>query len=270
MQEPGNTCRITLYSRDDKVEFYADLVPSPGVASFDINDIMVEYRRLRNQRQQVNLTLAGQMRRFLFVAPVLQTPEEWCMSDVQWLEYFNNNLPLMKERYRRVMDAGWSTDEAIINAALADWNNRLIDLHSAARLKQKSVINLEYTLKLSSFGVYNCDQIFRLSAGAEQIYVDAEYRLPNGQSVYPSSASVVDKNTRMFFTLSDPGQLLYAPGRQLDIILKDKRGRCYLLSRDQYKAIKPPAGKEETQRLVVQDVTDETQSPDAWADLLEI
>lgn len=276
LEEEGNTCRIILYSNNDKVEFYADLVPSPGVSTFRFDKTMAEYRRVRSERQEANLKLAAQMRNFLLTAPLFMKEEEWCMSPIGWLDYFNQNKPMMLERYRQVAATGFTTNSEVTNSIYIEWNKQIFALYSdkfdksTRGVRQKSVRSLQYTLRLSRFGTYNCDQIYRLSIGGEPLYVEVRYRTADGQSVYPANASVLDADNRMFFTLPDPERLLYTVGRKLDVILTGHNGRCYRLSREKYAELQILARSQNAGTLIVEDVTDQTQNPEAWAKLLAI
>lgn len=276
LEEQGNTCRIILYSRNDKLEFYADLVPSPGVASFSFEKVMAEYRRVRMERQDANLKLAAQMRNFMLAAPLFMTDDEWCMSAVGWIDYFNQNKPMMLERYRKVAATGFTTDPEVTKSMYIEWNKQLVALYSdnfdksTRGIRQKSVRSLMYSLRLTRFGTYNCDQIYRLSVGGEPVYVDARYKTPDGQAVYPASASVIDPQNRLFFTLPNPEQLLWAEGRKLDVILTGQNGRCYRLSRDNYPEVQKLIRSQNAGTIVVEDVTDQTQTSEAWTRLLSI
>lgn len=276
LQEEGNTCRITLYSRNDKLEFYADLVPSPGVASFNFEKVMAEYRSIRSERQEANLKLAAQMRNFLLTARLFMTEDEWCMSDVGWIDYFNQNKPTMLERYRKVAATGFTTDPKVTKEMYIQWNQQVAALYSedfdksTRGIRQKSVRSLMYSLRLTRFGTYNCDQIYRLSVGGEPVYVDVRYKTADGQAVYPANASILDPQNRLFFTMSNPEQVLWSAGRKLDVILTGTNGRCYRLSRERYPEIEKLARGNNQPTIVVDDVTDQTQTPEAWTKLLAI
>ncbi len=276
LRDQGNTCRITLYSRDDKAEFYADLVASIGAPSFDFEKIMTEYSRLRKQRQRNAAELAANLRSFLFIAPVFQTQEEWCMTPPDWLEHFEKNHPTMQRRYQDLIESGHTTNDSLAKAVLKNWNNRLRDLYAirfekeTAGMTRKSVKSLAYTLRLNTFGLYNCDQIFTLNKGEQLNYAYAEYQTPEGKTLFPASVSILDRNARLFFTLPEPQRLLYLPGRQFDIIVTGYDGRCYRLAAEKYAESKMITRSGVTNRVVVQDVTDQTQSPKDWVKLLEI
>lgn len=271
-REQGAACRITLYTRDKKVEFYADLVPTTEAKSFNFDKVLAEYGRLRQQRQRDFTTLSTRLRGFLFIAPVFQTPAEWCMTPPDWLEYFEKNRPLMQKRYRDLIESGFTTNDSIATATCQAWNDRLRKLYfdrfdkTASQEARKNGRSLQYALRLTNFGLYNCDQIFRL--GRDPVYVYTDYRTPDGLAVTPASVSVLDRATRLYFTLSDADRLIHLPGRRFDIIVTGRNGRSYYLPAEEYANAK--LRPLETNRIVVQDVTDKTAGPREWADLLNI
>lgn len=272
LQEQGAACRITLYTRDKKVEFIADLVPTTEAKSFNSDKVLAEYNRLRQQRQREFVALNTRLRRFLFIAPVFQTPAEWCMTPPDWLDYFDKNRPLMQKRYLDLIESGFTTNDSLASAVCQAWNERLRGLYydrfnsPAYKAQKKSAASLNYALRLNNFGLYNCDQIFLL--GRDASYVYAEYQTPDGKSLYPASVSMLDRTTRLYFTLASADQLVNMPGRRFDVIVTAQNGRSYYLPAENY--VNTKLIPRETNRIVVQDVTEKTRGPREWAALLNI
>ncbi len=272
--EKGNTCLVSLYDGEQGlVQIYADLTGSAGNKSFNANKVMSEYHRLRNERQQNFEKLVTRLRRFLAMADMFQTEQEWCMADETWLDYFEANHPLMRKRYDALVKAGLAANDSLALAAWDAWRKRLRDLHldryERGENKVRAAKNpLQYALRLTSFGLYNCDQIFRLSEDDPLDYIYAGYETKEGQRIIPSSVSVMERKARLFFTLQTPDKMLRLPGRRLDIVVTDREGRSYLLPADRYAALS--LKNRNSNIFTVEDVTDKTRTPRDWAELLDM
>jgi len=273
-QQQGNRCYISFFGKQGLLQFYATLVGSTGNDDFDADRVMKEYRRLQEIRRNGFENQINTWRRFLAVSPAFQTAEEWCMEPTQWFDYFEANLPLMRKRYTALLEKGLANDDALAAEAWKEWRSRLLDLKFAAfdsrrtpsRGGERRMSGLEYTLRISNFGLHNCDQIFQISNSPQ--YLLAAYQTPEGQRVVPASVSVMDRQTRLFFTLPRLTHLLYVPGRELDIVLTDAQGRCFHLQGNDYARL-DLAGKDR-HTFWVSDVTQQTQTPKDWARLLAI
>ena len=195
------------------------------------------------------------------------------MAPSDWLNYFEENHPLMSRRYAALVDAGLTTNDSIASAVWKTWRARLRSLYFDKLERntantQNAKQNLVYALRLTEFGIYNCDQIFRLGRDKEPDYVFAGYKTLEGSRIIPVSVSVMERSTRLFFTLPSADKMLRVPGRRLDIIVTDRNGRNYHF----------PAEKYATQNLTdqrscvftVEDISDKTQTPRDWAELLEM
>lgn len=272
-QENGAYCQITLYSEQGWMQFFANLTGSTDNKNFDADKVMAEYRRLRTERQNNIESLVAQMRKFLFVAPAFQTEEEWCMAPSDWLNYFEENHPLMSRRYAALVDAGLTTNDSIASAVWKTWRARLRNLYFDKLERntantQNAKQNLVYALRLTEFGIYNCDQIFRLGKDKEPDYVFAGYKTPEGFRIIPASVSVMERSTRLFFTLPSADKMLRVPGRRLDIIVTDRNGRNYHLPAEKYAM--QNLTDQRSCVFTVEDISDKTQTPRDWAELLEM
>ncbi len=276
-QELNNEVFISLYSdREGLLQFYATLSASFSNKNFKVEAVMAEYQRLRTERLQNFERMVNQLHRFLFVAPMFQTEQEWCMSTVEWLEYFEQQRPLMRKRYEALVAAGLGHGEAATQDAWSKWKARVRELYfnkAEAVLQAGNMVRgkseaMQYALRVSQFGTYNCDQIFRLGTSRAPEYVYATYESERGERVYASTVSVLEKNTRLFFTLPRADQLIRAPGRALDVIVTDRQGRQFHLQGSDYARIDLEGLK--TNHFVVKDITDKTRSPRDWAAYLDL
>ena len=273
-QETGALCHFWLYGEQGLLEFTAKLTPSTGNENFDADKIMSEYKRLRDEREHNFDKLVSDLHRFITIAPAFQTPEELCMTAPEWLNWFEENRPMMQKRYAALIKAGLADNNTLAGAAWDKWRSRLRNQllerrQRTAQTVQTAQKGLEYALKLTRFGIYNCDQIFRL--GRQSDYIYAAFNTPKGDRVYAASISVLERNSRMFFTLPYKDKLLYAPDSRLDIVLTDFNGRNYHLPAEQYAGLDfaGMAGGG-IRPVIVEDVTDKTGSPRDWAELLNM
>ncbi|MFN0013631.1 MAG: hypothetical protein ACKVU2_03705 [Saprospiraceae bacterium] len=272
VQESGGRCLISLYSEKHGLyQVYADLSASIGNKSFDRAKVLDEYRRLRTKRLDDLEASVENLRKFLFVAIAFQSEKEWCMHQLEWLEYFQANHPLMAERYGALVKAGVANDDALARQAWPDWQARMREVlfngdYTAATTASEKKEHLAYALRLTNFGTYNCDQIFRLGQQGDYIY--AAYQTPDGGRVYPKSVSVLERNTRLFFTMPENNKLVVVPGRNLDVVIADRDGRQYHLSSETYARLKLEGKQSST--FTVKDITDVTHTPKDWAEYLEL
>ncbi|MBL7825660.1 MAG: hypothetical protein JNJ57_03445 [Saprospiraceae bacterium] len=271
----GNECVVTLYDgKEGQLQFHALLRGNVENKKFEPEKVMAEYNKLRIKRQEDFAMKNRALRFFLHAAAPFKTQEEWCQSNFEWLEYFEKNHATMEKRYAKLMEQGYGDNDELAAKVWKDWKQQLRNIKFSTQQavarngRSQSIQNLAYSISLYRFGVYNCDQIFRLNAGQTTEYVLARYNLPNGDKVVPATISIMDKSAKLFFSQKNAFSLLYVEGRLLDIILTDKNGRQYHLPADQYAQKKMHRGS--VNSLTVSDITDKTDSPQAWADLLEL
>jgi len=272
VNDGGAKCVITLYDADDnRVQFHTVLTGSTENKNFNPQQVMNEYNQLRKKRQQDFADKNRVLRYFLHVAAPFKTQEEWCDAPYQWLEYFENNHPLMARRYAALIKDGLTTDDAKAAEAWKNWRKTLRDFRFERGQKNKLAMasrsNLEYALRLSNFGIYNYDQIFRLGGQGSQ-YMTAAYKTSNGQRIVPAFVSVMEQRTKIFMTQPSASQLIYSPGRKLDVIVTDRAGRQFHFPAEKYAG--QQFDKNGVTVLTLNEVTEVTQSPKGWAELLDI
>jgi hypothetical protein len=269
VQEQGAVCTISLLGKTGLVQFYATLVPSPGNEHFDVEKALAGYRKMRDERQNDADKKLKSWRRFLFASKIFQSEQEWCMSTSAWCGYFDEQNAMMRKRYGALVKAGAADQDSVALDIWAKWRRRIMTMNMGKNVPARGVrSSLTYALRLSNFGLYNCDQIFKLSHGNEMAYLNAFYKTNDGRVITPKSVAVMEKSTRLFFTLQSPKQLPCLPGRKLDFILTDDLGRSYVLARSTYARKSMQANQSLT--FEVQDVTDKTGSPADWAELLDM
>jgi hypothetical protein len=274
-QELGNQCFISLYSeKEGLLQFYATLTASIGNKQFDANQVLADYRLIRGKRERDFEQLLTTLRRFLFVAPMFQAEAEWCMSDDEWLAYFEEQKPLMTKRYSELVQSGLHTDNALALSAWEKWRSQVREKYFDRGIPvrawgRNNQTNLEYALQLTSFGIYNCDQIFRL--GREPDYVYAAYQTAGGDRIEAASVSVLERQSRLYFTLPAPDKIIRVPGRGLDIVITGRDGRYYHLPAAEYRRMSMTMdGRQRSNTITVKDITDQTRTPRDWATYLDM
>lgn len=273
-KDKGSTCHITLYSDNDMLKFYADLLPSMGNTRFDFNKVMGEYQRLRTQRQDNLEENYKRLVYFMALAPAFQTEQEWCMTQADWVAYFDNNRPLMRERYGDLVKAGNTSNPTVATATWREWYSRLRDLHfdkgenaRPSDSKREKLSNLAYALRLTRFGVFNCDQIFRLANGGKLEYVQANYQTADGRSIDPVSTTLLDHDNKLFLSMPRVDLIPRTTNKTIDLVLTDRNGRTYHVPIENYRR---SITSSLNATMTALDVTDETRSPKDWAKVLNL
>lgn len=275
VQQNGASCYVSFFGKQGLLQFYATLMGSTENEHFDADKVLAEYTHLRNIRQQNFDKIANAWRHFAQTAQMFQEPAEWCMSAPEWFDYFEANLPLMRKRYADLKNQGIADDKDLAINTWRNWGKRVRDIwFDNFRNKRSFDLNmsrndgLSYALRVTNFGLYNCDQIYRLGRGEEVMYVLAAYQSTDGQRVVPKIVSIIDRNNKLYFTLPKAEQIIYAQGRRFDIIVTDVNGRFYRLPGNQYASLNLKDQKSHT--FTLEDVTERTHTPRDWAELLEI
>ncbi len=273
VQEEGALCYVSFFGKQGLLQFYATLVGSTENSNFDADKVLAEYTHLRNQRQQNFEKQANSWRRFYFTAQMFQEPEEWCMDALTWFDYFDKNLPLMRKRYAALKEQGVADDKDVTLKTWNVWQKRLRDIRLDNYGNKRSfdrnmarADGLTYALRVTNFGLYNCDQIFMLRD--DEVYVLAAYKTSDGQRIVPKNVCVMERKRRICFGMWKAEKMLYAPGYKLDIVVMDSSGHFYYMPAADYGKANLKGQRSYT--FTVEDVTDKIQTPRDWAELLEI
>lgn len=269
VQENDARCMIVLTDETGFIQFYADMYPAPGIQNFKPDAIFAEYRRLRTERQENFEARHHSLRCFNMMANMFQTEDEWCMEPEEWLEYFANNPDIMKERYDALVQSGMSTDENVAREAWETWRRRLRALHSARILENGGSREAQYVLSmnlsLSSFGLYNCDQIFRLG---DPPLVMAGFQTTEGKKVAPKTISMVDRANKIMLSFNPADRLPVLLGRSIDLVVIDRNGKTYMVRANNYAKL--DLKNRSSFVFNLEDVTETASTPEGWTRLLEL
>ena len=273
-QDYGPFCRFVVADADEQIVLYARIFPSkksqPGEA-FDPNTIFRKYKRLHDERIGKLTAELAAYRHFTRMSQMFQPETEWCMGLSAWYTYFNENLPVMEQRYGSLVKAGADKQDSVAQSLLDRWRERLktIKLANIDQYRLKAMLKgknaLETTLVLNGFGVYNCDQIFR-ARGALEVHV--KFKSEKGAPIAASTIRLLERDSRMYFTLSFKDRIYKLPGRQVELLVTDTQGKLYHVPSAVYAAY--PFASKDGATFTLEEVKETPQSPDDWARLLAI
>jgi hypothetical protein len=263
--QKGSVCVISLYRNNELLQFYANLVPSPETETFDVDQAFAEYRQLRETRLTEFRNQVNGLRNFLAVSPVFATPEEWCMEKKEWMAYFNNNKGPMRKRYAKLVHDGYADQDELAASTWNGWRSKITNMEYDATNKQNTIV---YGLKLAGFGLHNCDQIFMLGIEGRVESIQPHFFTSAGDPILPKSIAMLERTTRLFFTLPNLTSMPAVGGRNIDCIITDKAGRTYYLRGVDYSKAHFKGKQEYT--FQVEDVSDKTRTPGEWLNVLNI
>jgi hypothetical protein len=157
------------------------------------------------------------------------TTEEQAMEIGDWLQYFDANTDAMKMRYEAI-----SVDtECQKFAAIAVENQRkIVTAGQNARTVTQS-------LKIGRLGVYNCDQIDRIS---EPLIVDAKYQDEHGNNITPIFIYLVDSRINGILRYDgymnySPTHFAYSPKSDNTLLAFDGEGGSYIMKSDVFRDV---------------------------------
>ncbi len=270
IHEGGNKCLFILTDETGFIQFYADMYPAPGIQNFKPDAIFAEYRRLRTERQDNFEKRHHSLRCFNMMANMFQDEAEWCMEPEEWLGYFENNPEIMKPRYDALVQAGIGNDENVARETWDNWRRKLRALQTAKMLESKDARDamgvFTMNLGLSNFGLYNCDQIFILASRHDLEHVG--FVSTDGQKIAAKNISLVDRDSKLMFSMSTKVRMPVLPGRKIDIVVVDRWGKIFMVQAKDYAKL------DLTNRISyvfsMEDVTEKVMTPDGWTRLLEL
>ncbi len=272
----ASQCLITLGTeKEGFIRIHAQLVRTNSAgstsAAFDATKVFKKYWELREKRLNGLMGELHALRHFVEASKMFYEPgEEYCMAEKQWLQYFEQNQPLMRRRYAELERKGYSTNTELVQKAIVDWNKTVTDQRMALADRVAGNMStgqqLGAVLSLMDFGTYNCDQIFQLAR--TPIFANVLFKGEKGNMIAASQLRMLEKTSKLFLSMNVPEKMAVLPGRNMDLVVTDQKGRLYHVDSDTYnKAITKEQG---TYTITAKDVTDAVQSPSQWAALLGI
>lgn len=163
------------------------------------------------------------------------TAAETSMGLEEWLRYFDENKETMATRYASI---GIENECLRLAKTASEKQQKLIFANRNAQAVTKS-------LKISSLGIYNCDQIERL---IDPLIVDAQYRNEKGETIKPVFIYLVDSRINGILKYDgymrySPSHFAYSPYSENTLLAFDGEGGSYIIKSDDFrKAVENPAG----------------------------
>lgn len=269
----NNLYDLQLVSPKLKLEIKARLVHPDGrsVNREENPALFQQYKTVQKERWDKKLADYSALRRFLALSMPLRPDDEWCMDQPEWLKFFIANKKKMQERYAKYLAADYKNNADAGNALIQDYNQRCRTAGIAALTAGRSYLAtdrelLSLTLQVSNFGIYNCDQIYRLGANTQ--LMAANFRTADGKTIESRQTNVIEKNSAMMLSAPEPNKIYYSLEKSFDIVVIGRDGRTYLLRASEFSAL-PLAGRTQAD-LVLEDVTDQVKSPRDWMKMLGI
>jgi hypothetical protein len=150
------------------------------------------------------------------------TPNEKAMFAEEWLDYFDANKTTMAARYQ----------EITLTPECLERLKRQQEMATA----QSNADALTQSLKISSLGIYNCDQVERLD---QPLIVDMQYRDENGKIVKPVMIYLVDSKINGILVYNgyrgfSPSHFAYSPNSE-NTLLAFAGDDSYIVSKDMFK-----------------------------------
>jgi hypothetical protein len=268
-----NLYEITLANDTRKITFKARARAQDGRAVERVDNVEMyrQYKEVQAKRWTNALTDIGYIRRFAAFSAIFRPDNERCYDLRDWLKHFVTNKKMMAERYAKHVAADYANNSDVANQLIFEYNERcrrerLTAMEYTLNTPAATQAGVGMVLNLFGFGVYNCDQIFRLGPGTE--VVQAKFRNRDGQIVVSRQTDVVEKTQQLLMTTTRPDQIYYSPNKTFDVLVRSLDGRTYLLRETEFAKI-PLAGQRNVE-LVLDDVTEQIKSPKDWMKVLGI
>ena len=276
MKDEGDKCFLVLRQpKGDAIKIHAKICSSSEEGKdihFNPDAVMNEYAALRAQRLANMSKELQELRQFMVVSTMFQQDKEWCLPQKEWLTYFEDNNGLMRARYDALIRAGMLNNDPLVQNRLDEWaaksRSLVFDRYNRGAGSMNTGQKLASLLQLSGFGVYNCDQIYRLVLTVNFFRVNASFRTAAGTPVYAASIRILDEATRMFFSMEKNDMMYALPGRTLEVMVTDKAGRIFYMPGTEYGQINFTNKKSVV--FTVKEITEKVQSPMGWAEVLQI
>lgn len=152
--------------------------------------------------------------------------EEKALTQKDWVHFFDNNKKLMLNRYSQI--AANDAKECL----------KLVQQQEQARKNAIRIANADkivrQQLSISTLGVYNCDQIYRLF---EPLIVKADYSDENGNEIIPIYIYIIDKNVNGIlrydgYNSYSPSRFAYSPSSPTTLLAFDAEGSAYIYTKE--------------------------------------
>lgn len=156
---------------------------------------------------------------------------------ITWLDFFDKNHDIMKERYHTKLNS--DNIKSICDAYnKIDSSIRIQDERRALnQYASTSMESMKFSLGIGNFGIYNCDQLARLK---DPVEISAGYIGPHNDTLSVFSAFLIDKNINSVLTFNGymdlwPTHFSYAKNSENMLIVFDEKGQPYMCKPNAFK-----------------------------------
>ncbi|MBN8682643.1 MAG: OmpA family protein [Chitinophagales bacterium] len=274
----SNLYEITISSLSNQTTFKAQLARKDG-RPLDVSEnlnLMETYDSTLARRWEPLKEQLQTMRIFTRNARVFREGnDEYCMEDLAWLRFFVKNKSLMASRFEKLREKGLDSDYKTAIQYLSNFQEKC-----RLRLNSDSLDWLKITkqastffgaVRLSNFGVFNCDQIIRIGPGTRVLA--SKFVKPDGEEVKAVSTQIIDHKAQIMLSPPRPNYIYFNPSKSFDVVVLDKDGKFYLCKEAAFKSQVPNApeiSKDQAVQLMVNPITDALRKPEDWKAILGI
>ena len=163
----------------------------------------------------------------------LMPADEFAMSEEEWVGYFDTHKKELMDRFEaKKASPEFEKCEKIEKEILIKQK----EMEAAVDASKATVKQL----RISSLGVYNCDQIQRLENPVEVI---ATYNDEKGATIEPVFIYIVDSRLNGILRYDgyngfSPYHFAYSPTAKTVLLAFDKNGEAYIYTANQFKSLK--------------------------------
>ncbi|HEX8561350.1 MAG TPA: hypothetical protein VF676_00095 [Flavobacterium sp.] len=158
-------------------------------------------------------------------------PGEASMSIEGWFQFFDTNRPRMESRYNAI-----TLSEECKKMLLEQQQKRIEEQKQRQKLEQNLRL-VTQTLKINELGIYNCDQLRRLT---RPVTVDAAYKDRSGNTVKPDFIFVIDSEFNGVLRYDgsygySPTHFAYSPSSSNTLIAFTEAGDAYIIKAPEFR-----------------------------------
>ncbi len=195
-----------------------------------INDNLKKYKLSAKGKE---LQMKRFMNDFWRMERSLMPADEFAMSEEEWVGYFDTHKKELMDRFEAKKE---SPEYEKCNKIEREILIKQKEMEAAVDASKATVKNL----RISSLGVYNCDQIQRLENPVEVI---ASYSDEKGSVIDPVFIYIVDSRLNGILRYDghygySPYRFAYSPKAKTVLLAFDKNGEAYIYNANQFKDLK--------------------------------
>lgn len=193
-----------------------------------------ELARIKNVRFSTKDTIervTESVREFRTFNRPFMSPEEGKLDFEDWVDYFDHNKELMLKRYTEIGDKEIEQCLARVDELMRAEKKRMVINRADNSVRQK--------LSISNLGIYNCDQIQRLT---EPLIVNVDYSDEDKNTIIPIFIYIIDKKINGILKYDgymgySPNRFAYSPKSETTLLAFDADGNVYVYNKEKMKQL---------------------------------